>query len=428
MKENRQLEYKEKISSTYLKTVSAFANYDGGSIVFGINDAGEIVGISDIEQKCLDIENSINDCIKPQPEYSMEVINVGKTISLNVRPGVNKPYMYKGKAYKRNDTSTIEVDQIELKRLILAGENMDYEELPSHDQNLEFSYLEQELISKIGIKQLSKDILKTLNLYSDNNGYNIAAAIVSDKNDLPGIDIAKFGETISIFQKRKTLEHQSIIRSFFEAVEMYKDYYQYEKVEGFERKLIETIPEEAFREALANAIIHRVWDINSHIRVSMFDDRIEIVSVGGLPNAVTVDSYLSGDLSVLRNPILANIFHRLNLIEKFGTGIRRIKEAYTDSQTKPSFEVTENIIKVTLPLLSEILNLTQDELAVYSVLSKNINKPISEIMSSPSIEFGKSKVTEILKRLADKKLVDIEGTGRGTKYRKNRKITCFLRE
>ena len=417
MKENRQLEFKEKISSSYLKTVSAFANYDGGSILFGVNDAGEVVGINDIEKKCLDIENSINDSIKPQPEYSMEVINVGKTISLNVRPGVNKPYMYKGKAYKRNDTSTIEVDQIELKRLILAGENMDYEELPSHDQNLEFSYLEQELISKTGIKQLSKDILKTLNLYSDNNGYNIAAAIVSDKNDLPGIDIAKFGETISIFQKRKTLEHQSIIRSFHEAVEMYKDYYQYEKVEGFERKLIETIPEEAFREALANAIIHRVWDINSHIRVSMFDDRVEIVSVGGLPNSITVESYLSGDLSVLRNPILANVFHRLNLIEKFGPGIRRIKAAYTDSQTKPSFEVTENIITVTLPLLSVKMDLTKDELAVYSVLSKNINKPISEIMSSPSIEFGKSKVTEILKRLAGKKLVDIEGTGRGTKYR-----------
>jgi ATP-dependent DNA helicase RecG len=417
MKESRQLEYKEKISNAFLKTVSAFANYDGGSVLFGVNDAGEVVGISDIEQKCLDIENSINDNIKPQPDYCIEIINNGKTISLNVRPGVNKPYLYKGKAYKRNDTSTIEVDQIELKRLILAGENKDYEELPSHDQNLEFSYLEQELIVKTGIKKLSIDILKTLNLYSDNDGYNIAAAIVSDKNDLPGIDIAKFGETISIFQKRKTLEHQSIIRSFYEAVEMYKDYYQYEKVEGFERKLIETIPEEAFREALANAIIHRVWDINSHVRVSMFDDRVEIVSVGGLPNSVTVENYLSGDLSILRNPILANIFHRLNLIEKFGTGIRRIKEAYANSQIKPAFEVTENIIKVTLPLLRENMDLTQDELAVYSVLSKNINKPISEIMASPGIEFGKSKVTEILKRLASKKLVDIEGTGRGTKYR-----------
>lgn len=417
MKESRQLEYKEKISNTFLKTVSAFANYEGGSVLFGVNDAGEVVGISDIEQNCLDIENSINDNIKPQPDYCIEIINNGKAISLDVRPGVNKPYLYKGKAYKRNGTSTIEVDQIELKRLILAGENKDYEELPSHDQNLEFSYLEQELIAKTGIKKLNQDILKTLNLYSDKDGFNIAAAIVSDTNDLPGIDIAKFGETISIFQKRKTLEHQSVIRSFNEAVEMYKDYYQYEKVEGFDRKLIETIPEEAFREALANAIVHRVWDINSHIRVSMFDDRIEIVSVGGLPNSVTVENYLSGDLSILRNPILANIFHRLNLIEKFGTGIRRIKEAYADSQIKPAFVVTENLIKVTLPLLRENMDLTQDELAVYSVLSKNINKPISEIMASPGIEFGKSKVTEILKRLASKELVDIEGTGRGTRYR-----------
>ena len=188
-------------------------------------------------------------------------------------------------------------------------------------------------------------------------------------------------------------------------------------IEGFERKLIETIPEEAFREALANAIIHRVWDVNSHIRVSMFDDRVEIVSVGGLPNSVSIDSCLNGDLSVLRNPILANIFHRLNLIEKFGAGIRRIKEAYSNSQIKPTFVVTDNIIKVSLPLLSEKMDLSPDELAVYRVLSKSINKPISEIMASPDIEFGKSKVTEILKRLANKKIVDIEGTGRGTKYR-----------
>ena len=115
----------------------------------------------------------------------------------------------------------------------------------------------------------------------------------------------------------------------------------------------------------------------------------------------------------------ANKADRLNLIEKFGTGIRRIKEAYTDSQTKPSFVVTENVIKVTLPLLNENMDLTQDELAVYSVLSKNIHKPISEIMSSTGIEFGKSKVTEVLKRLASKNLVEIEGAGRGTKYKIN---------
>ena len=165
MKEGRQLELKETITNTYLKTVSAYANYDGGVIVFGVRDSGEIVGLSDINRKCLDIENAINDSIKPQPDYCLEITNAGKTISLTVRPGNSKPYMYKSKAYKRNDTSTIEVDQFELKRLIMEGENIDYEELPSRDQNLTFSCLEQELIANAGIKKLTTDILKTLNLF-----------------------------------------------------------------------------------------------------------------------------------------------------------------------------------------------------------------------------------------------------------------------
>ena len=380
MKENKKLEYKEKINDSFLKTVSAYANYDGGSVLFGINDSGEVVGVDDIEHKCLDIENKINDTIMPQPNYSLDVINSGKVIHLKVNSGDKKPYMYKGKAYRRNDTSTIEVDLIELKRLILAGENKNFEELPSHNQELKFSYLEKELIEKTGIKKLSMDILRTLDLYSDREGYNNAAAIVADNNFFNGIDIAKFGETISIFQKRKNLEKQSIIKSFFDAVELFKDYFQYEIIDGTERKCVELIPEEAFREALANAIVHRVWDVNSQIRVSMFDDRVEIVSAGGLPDSVSIENYLSGDLSVLRNPILANLFHRLKLIEKYGTGIRRIKDAYANSQTKPSFVILDTCIKVILPVLIYNMNLSDDELLVYRTLSKNINKPISEIM------------------------------------------------
>ncbi len=72
--------------------------------------------------------------------------------------------------------------------------------------------------------------------------------------------------------------------------------------------MVEKIPEAAFREAIANALIHRVWDINSHIRVSMFDDRIEVVSPGGLPAGITAEEYLSGKLSILRNRNLANVF------------------------------------------------------------------------------------------------------------------------
>ena len=95
MRETRTLEFKESITNTFLKTVSAFSNYDGGSILFGIDDDGNVKGIPDPVQACLDIENKINDSISPQPNYILELQNNDQTIKLTVRPGEQKPYLYK---------------------------------------------------------------------------------------------------------------------------------------------------------------------------------------------------------------------------------------------------------------------------------------------------------------------------------------------
>ena len=100
MKESRQLEFKSDISNTFLKTVSAFANYDGGQVIFGVADNGDIVGLADPKQSCLDIENKINDTIRPQPQYKLAVQEADKTVTLTVEAGRNKPYTYKSKAYK----------------------------------------------------------------------------------------------------------------------------------------------------------------------------------------------------------------------------------------------------------------------------------------------------------------------------------------
>lgn len=414
MKENNQLEFKESITNTFLKTVSAYANYKGGEIVFGIDDNGTVKGLMDLEEARLSIENKINDSISPQPEYTIAVIEKDRLITLNVKSGENKPYLYKSKAYKRNDTATIEVDNLELSRLILEGKNINYEDVAATSQFFSFNVLEDMLKRHVGISNLNKDILKTLNLFSDLKGYNNAAAILADENDFPGIDIVKFGENINIMQKRKLLEGKSILKSYEEAIELYTDYYQYEEIVGSERKNIEVIPEAAFRETLANAIIHRTWDVNAKIRVMMFDDGIEVVSPGGLPTGISESEYLSGKISMLRNPILAQIFYRLNIVEIFGTGILRIKNLYNTSLTKPQFEVSENAIRVFLPKIDAQGNLTDDEKKVYSLLSKTMHKSISEI--TPYVEFGKSKVTVLLKSMADKGVVSIEGKGRGTKY------------
>ena len=414
MCETRILEFKETITNTFLKTVSAFSNYNGGTILFGVDDDGNVKGLSDVKQACLDIENKINDSITPQPNYTLELQNNDHTIKLTIKSGLQKPYLYKSKAYRRNDTATIEVDTLEFSRLVLDGKNISFEELPCKDQELSFEILHRKLKENIQIQTFNQDTLKTLNLYDNVNGFNNAAGILADKNHFPGIDIVKFGENISIIQKRSTFENTSALDVYEKAIDVFRDYYQYEVIQGADRKMIEKIPEAAFREAIANALIHRVWDVNSQIRVSMFDDRIEVVSPGGLPAGITAEEYLSGKLSVLRNRNLANVFYRLGFVEIFGTGITRIKQLYAESLVKPDFEVSENTIKIVLPVFETNANLTEDEKVIYKLLSKTMLKPISEI--APYVPFGKSKTTQLLKTMGEKGVVAVEGKGKGTKY------------
>ena len=414
MRETRTLEFKETITNTFLKTVSAFSNYDGGTIFFGVDDDGNIKGLPDVKQACLDIENKINDSITPQPDYTLEVQNNDQTIKLTVKSGLQKPYLYKSKAYKRNDTATIEVDTLEFSRLVLDGKNIRFEELPCKDQELSFEILHRKLKETVRIENFDKDTLKTLNLYDDVNGFNNAAGLLADKNHFPGIDIVKFGENISIIQKRSTFENISVLEVYEKAIDVFRDYYQYEVIQGADRKKMEKVPEAAFREAIANALIHRVWDVNSQIRVSMFDDRIEIVSPGGLPSGITEEEYLSGKLSVLRNRNLANVFYRLGFVEIFGTGITRIKQLYAESVIKPDFEVSENAIEIVLPIFEKNADLTEDEIVIYKLLSKTMLKPISEV--APYVPFGKSKTIKLLKEMCQKGVIAVEGKGKGTKY------------
>ena len=296
----------------------------------------------------------------------------------------------------------------------MEGKNIRFEELPCKEQELSFEVLHRKLEESIQIETFNQDTLKTLNLYDNANGFNNAAGLLADQNHFPGIDIIKFGESISIIQKRTTFENISILDAYDKALAVFRDYYQYELIQGADRKKMEKIPEAAFREAIANALIHRVWDVDSQIRVSMFDDRIEVVSPGGLPSGITAEEYFSGKLSVLRNRNLANVFYRLGFVEIFGTGITRIKLLYEEGLIKPDFEVSENAIRIVLPIFEKNADLTEDEKVIYKFLSRTMLKPISAIV--PYVPFGKSKTTKLLKDMEKKGVVIVEGKGRGTKY------------
>lgn len=418
MKESRTVEFKESLTSTYLKTISAFSNYGSGTILFGIDDQGHPVGIVNPDKACLDLENQINDNIKPKPEYSLHVNQASNIITLSISEGMFKPYLYKGKAYKRSDTSTVEVDQIELKRLVLEGSNQYFEQLPYHAKSeLTFDTLEKKLIDVLKIKAITKDILRTLSLCTDKGSYNNAAGLLSDKNNFNGIDIIRFGNSINEISERVQCINQSVLLQYDTAISVFQRYYEHEEIIGAKRIKKESLPLEAFREAVANALVHRTWDVNANIRISMFNDRIEIMSPGGLPSGISKEVYLNGKLSILRNPTLGSIFFRLHIIEIFGTGIKRIQYSYQPYELKPSFQIHDNSISVILPTTDRKLSMTTDEAAVFKVLSSGRELSNSEI--TKGLNWEKSKTLRILNSLLANKYIIVIGNGRGTKYSRN---------
>jgi ATP-dependent DNA helicase RecG len=415
MKESKILEFKEIVDNTFIKTVSAFANFNTGQIIFGVNDHGEALGIENPDAVCLNIENKINDLIKPKPDFSFSINRNTNLITLTVNEGIFKPYLYRGKAYRRSGTSTVEVDQIELKRLILLGENLYFEQLPIDDKELSFQYLFSELREKLAIGDCTKDVLKTLGLLNTDDKYNNAAALLSDKNTFPGIDIIKFGSTINDIMYRDTINNVSVLEQFNRAEEIYRNYYMVEKIQGMRREEIYLVPLEAFRETVANALVHRTWDIGANIRIAMYDDQIEVYSPGGLPAGLSEEEYLNGFVSNLRNPIIANVFFRLGIIEKFGTGIMRIKESYRGINHQPAFNVQENSVVTVLPCVTKRVALTMDEQEILKHFSNGMILASSDLSSATG--FGKDKVVSLLNELIEKRYVKKIGAGRGTKYK-----------
>lgn len=410
--ESKYLELKESKTTTYLKTVSAFANYNDGEIRFGVDNQGNIKPIDDLNAFALDIENQINDSFNVRPSFSI-VQNSNKTISLFVRKGFTTPYLYKGKAYKRDDTATIEVDSVELKRLYLQGSNMTFDEIPVSKKDLSFTVLKEKLITELKIEKFDDDVLKSLNLLK-NDSYNNAALLLSDYNDFSGIDIAVFGNTIDIIKERYTLSGISLIEQFDKAMEIFDRVYTYEQIIGAKREKKDRIPRVAFREMIANAIVHRTYDVKINTKVSMFYDRIEISSPGGLMYGISKEKFLAGAFSILRNPIIGNVFNRIKIIEAFATGIKRTNNAYSEYAIKPDIKVDDFGVSVLLPSIDIQKAISSKNSEYLRKLKPDIKYTRAELENL--LDLSKDTLIRLLNQLIQDGFINKEGSGRATKY------------
>ena len=182
-------------------------------------------------------------------------------------------------------------------------------------------------------------------------------------------------------------------------------------------------PEVAVREALLNLLVHREYAFRASALISIYTDRIEFTSIGGLVGGVTLQDVLMG-ISVCRNVKLANVFYRLELIEAYGTGIQKIMEAYRGTGKVPKLETSDNVFKIILPNLNVYTEQSgseadrrsgdaqEDVIALAQKQGTFTRKDVEQILG-----IGQTTCGRLLRQMVEKGQIVQEGKSRNTHYR-----------
>lgn len=434
--EDKYTEYKREYTEEIKKTVVAFANTDGGTLYIGIEDDGSVCGVEDVDGTLLKVTNAIRDAIRPDVTLFTDCSvqqREGRTILvLRVQRGTARPYYLAGKGirpegvYVRQGASKVPATEAAILRMIKETGGDSYEETRSLRQQLTF----EDTMARFARRSLpfGEAQRRTLRLIGEDGTYTNLALLLSEQCE-HSIKLAVFEGTVkTVFKERRELSG-SLLRQAEDAFS-FLDRYNRTRGEysGLERIDTRDYPVEALREALLNALVHRDYGFGGPTLLSIFDDRIELVSIGGLVRGISMEDILLG-VSILRNPHLANIFYRLGLIEAYGTGMMKIQSEYADSPVKPKIETSDNAFKLTLPNRNYAREaqptaskpaasaaMGGQEQALLTLL-KNSGGPLARRHIQAALGISQSSAILLLRTLQEKGLIQKEGSGRNTTYR-----------
>ncbi|HIZ65339.1 MAG TPA: putative DNA binding domain-containing protein [Candidatus Blautia pullicola] len=352
--ESERIEYKSQMIDDIYKEVIAFANTDGGVIYIGIDDKGNLTGIDNVDETYTRLTNGIRDAIAPDVTMFVRyVLQDNKVIQIEVGEGSYKPYYLKSKGmkpngiYVRQGASSVQASPAQIRKMIKDSDGDVFEEMRAPQQELSFEEAERTFMRyKVDFSEEKYIVLGLRNIHDDQ--YTNLAMLLSDQCQHT-TKIAVFGDEANITFK----DAKEFGGSIFKQLD---DSYTYLTLcnrtaatfKGLERVELSDYPEDALREALLNALVHRDYSYSGSIIINVNDSCIEFISIGGLLPGLSADDIRNG-ISQPRNRKLAEIFHRLRLIESYGTGIRKIYALYKDCAVQPRIEVTTNTFKLVLP-------------------------------------------------------------------------------
>ena len=429
--ESETVELKAEVVSDICKEIIAFANTKGGTLYIGVQDDGQIVGVNNADRVTLQISNMVRDSIKPDVTmfvgYKTQEENGRQVVAVTVQKGTDRPYYLGSKGlkpsgvYVRNGTSTDPATDTAIRKMIKETDGDTFEDMRSLEQNLTFEAA-TELFAKCNVP-FDDSKMRTLGLVSPDGIYSNVAMLLSDQCSIT-VKAATFTGTEKVnFHDRREFTG-SLFRQM-EEIYAYLDLRNSTKstIEGLYRNDLRDYPEEALREALMNSLVHRDYSFRASTLISVYDDRIEFVSIGGLPSGIELDDIMLG-LSVCRNPKLAAVFYRLKLIEAYGTGMPKIMSSYEGSGLKPKIEVTNNAFKITLPNR----NAVEKKVTAASIARRTNEQQIMEFVERNGfivrsdvdslLSVSQATASRILKRMVAEGLLYQDGVGRKTKFLK----------
>ena len=426
MFEDKNTEFKREFVEDVKKTLIAFANTDGGNLYIGIDDDGNVVEINNIDGVMLQVSNVIRDAIKPDLamfcDITVETVQDKKVVKITVNRGTARPYYLSAKGirpegvYVRQGASSVPASESAILSMIRETAGDSYEEARSLIQELTFN--EANIVFENKQIPFGEAQKRSLGLIGEDGTYTNLALLLSDQCTHT-VKIAVFeGEQKTVFKDRREF-CGSLLKQLNDAYQFIDQFnHTHAHTEGLYRVDKRAYPTEAIREALLNAIVHREYGFSASTLISIFDNRIEFVSIGGLARGISQSDILLG-ISIARNKKLADVFYRLHLIEAYGTGMPKIIEAYREYGLEPHIEISDNAFKITLPNTNAAVKetkveLTENEQGVLSVLKEGIK-------SRPEIQkaLGFSQTTTIvaIAALLDKGLIEKVGNGNKTKYK-----------
>ena len=445
---------KEKLErnkpKSWLKSVSAFANGRGGKLFFGVQEDNTVVGLEDFQEDSEFISETIKTKMDAVPDFDIDIKELdGKYILiLNIYPGQNTPYFYVDSgsriAYKRIGNQSVPASRVDLINLSLRGEKRSYDSLPSQKNlsDVSFKDLSREYRKRTGHEIEEKD-LRSFGLVNEGGSLTIAGALLADGYQVyqSRVFCTRWNGLDKANGRMDALDDQEFEGNLLYLLSASLDFVKRNNKKMWKKGPVQRIeypeyPERAVQEAIVNALIHRDYGvIGSEVHIDIYDDRLEVYSPGGMYDGTfvqDVDPY--NVCSVRRNPIIADVFSRMNLMERRGSGLRKIIESYEfeekyKEKLKPEFRSTEVSFHTNLMNLNydgqndgqndgQKLQPEQRRTEIIRLIEANPKATALEL--SKLLLVSKSTIERDLAKLRDEGHIEYEGSAKTGEWKLNK--------